>query len=74
MKPVRDIDQIVAEAQSRGKLTRGDVYEALRKYGEKSTQGKRRRIKTFLGQIGRMVSDGDKQKVLDDLDSYPNDY
>lgn len=68
----RGIDRIAAEARQAGRLTRQDVYEALRSHQAKDRSERQAKMGQFLDEVGVLKAEA-KKKVLNDLDSYPHD-
>ncbi len=68
----RGLEQIQTQARQAGRVTRQDVYEALRSQQPASRAERQEKMSRFLDEVGVLNAEA-KRKVLADLDSYPHD-
>jgi len=70
---MRTLEQIREDINTVGKVTRADILEVLNLYADKDKE--QENIGSFLDSLAEgVLSLGGKEKILDDLQSYPVDY
>lgn len=70
---MRTLEQIQADVNQAGRVTRADIYEVLSLYKDK--ENAKANVGAFLGSLNEgVVSAGGVERILDDLDSYPIEY